>query len=148
MKIVLLLFIFLSQIVFLSADNIYYKCFVKTSFVLSEDEKSVQLDLDVPINGLVVVSNGKYVHDRLWDLGLNGKACFAYIHVDRKYEKHVKSQKYYVGETIKDAIADLEYSKYYPYTVADAKRKIDPEDNVIEYMGEDSNEKAIFINIS
>ena len=135
--------IFLCVSVF--ADDQYYDYFViKTNLIKVSDIDGDRIMPDVPcqLYSYYAVSEGSDVTYSK-DLKLEGKEIMACVAV--KHEDKSKILGLIVGERFKDIDTGAVYTKHFPHTIADMKRRRDPKTNdIIEYEGADKDDPARF----
>ena len=126
-------------------DDAYYDySIIKTKFIKVTDENGDRIVPDVPcrLYSYYAVSEGKDITYSK-DLKLEGKEIIACVAV--KHEDKDKIKGLVVGEGFDAIKAKADYTKHFPFTIADMKRKRDIKTNeIIEYEGADKDDPARF----
>lgn len=123
----------------------FFTCYAKRDFITNSDGDYVIPNLPFKFFGIVSVSEGRYVHDRLTDKTLETKEAISRIVIDLDDKKTMELLSGYLGESISDALLDPDYINHYPYTMSQQKSKYDENGVFVEYEGSDKNDISKFV---
>ena len=130
-------------------DELYYYCIIKTKLIKVTDMDNEYLKPDLPfrIYSYHAVSNGSDVTYSP-SLSLDGEEIMACIAVKIEDKDKAKMHPGYIGDKFDTIKSDKDYTKHFPHTIADMKKKYVMNGleagELIEYTGIDKDEPARF----
>jgi len=142
---IVLCLLFWALVISAFGDDVHYDyCVIKTKLKIVSDEQGDRLVPDVPcrLYSYYAVQEGTCVTYSK-DLKLAGKEIMACVAV--KHEDKDKIRGLVVGENFKDIKVGEVYSKHFPHTIGDMRRRRNARTGeIIEYEGADKDDPARF----